>query len=389
MRRGRNNKIMNISPKIILCIAANIVLAVFTASAAPRLIVPPEGVAFGEISAGEAAEKAIELRNVSSSPVLISQVKGCCGADAALSKTRIEPTSGATLTVSLKPTIPGEFSKHVRILCDDPESPVVVIPVTGAAVEIPSTNISSQWTFLTVLLAGLADGFNPCAFSIIIVLAGILAVGGRKRRARLLGGWAFCIASFLTYMAMGLGLMRLIRALESLRTVHDVVMVLLSLSLLVLAALSVRDAFRYRKEKVPSAIALQLPDKVKCLIRVVAETSWSGPAVVVTGFGCGFLVTLLDSLCTGQIYVPVLALISREVEAWRSFMLLAVYNLAFIAPLIVIFILAAKGADSERMSRWSKRNVFPSKIAMGIVFVILGVLVLPKFGGFIVDIIAK
>ena len=375
--------------KMILCIALNLVLATFSAFAASRLIVPPEGVAFGEIPAGEAAEKAIKLRNVSSSPVLISQVKGCCGADAALSTMRLEPTSGATLKVSLKPTIPGEFSKHVRILCDDPECPVVVIPVTGAAVEMPSTNISSQWTFLTVLLAGLADGFNPCAFSIIIVLAGILAVGGRKRRARLLGGWSFCIASFFTYMAMGLGLMRLIRALESLRTVHDVVMALLSLSLFVLAALSVRDAFRYRKEKVPSAIALQLPDKVKRLIRVVAETSWNGPTVVVTGFGCGFLVTLLDSLCTGQIYIPVLALISREVEAWRSFMFLVVYNLAFIAPLIVIFILAAKGADSERMSRWSKRNVFPSKIAMGIVFAILGVLVLPKFGGFIVDIIAK
>ena len=375
--------------KMILCSALNLVLTTFSVFAAPRLIVPPEGVAFGEIPAGEAAEKAIELRNVSSSPVLISQVKGCCGADAALSTMHIESTSGATLKVSLKPTIPGEFSKHVRILCDDPECPVVVIPVTGSAVEIPSTNISSQWTFLTVLLAGLADGFNPCAFSIIIVLAGILAVGGRKRRARMLGGWAFCIASFFTYMAMGLGLMRLIRALESLRTVHDVVMVLLSVSLFVLAFLSVRDAFRYRKEKVPSAIALQLPDKAKRLIRVVAETSWSGPAVVVTGFGCGFLVTLLDSLCTGQIYVPVLALISREVEAWRSFMLLAVYNLAFIAPLIVIFILAAKGADSERMSRWSKRNVFPSKIAMGFVFVILGALILPKFGGFLVEAFEK
>ena len=240
-----------------------------------------------------------------------------------------------------------------------------------------------------MFLAGLADGFNPCAFSIIIVLAGILAVGGRKRRARMLGGWAFCIASFLTYMAMGLGLMRLIRALESLRTVHDVVMALLSLSLFVLAALSVRDAFRYRKEKVPSAITLQLPDKVKRLIRVVAETSWSGPAVVVTGFGCGFLVALLDSLCTGQIYVPIIALISREMEAWRSFSLLAVYNLAFIAPLIVIFILAAKGADSERMSRWSKRNVFPAKIAMGAIFALLGVLVSPRLGGFVVDLFAK
>jgi len=78
--------------------------------------------------------------------------------------------------------------------------------------------------------------------------------------------------------------------------------------------------------------------------------------------------------------VPVLALISRESGAWRSLALLAIYNLAFIAPLVVVFMLAAKGADSERMSRWSKRNVFPSKIALGFMFAILGALVLPGFG---------
>ena len=37
--------------------------------------------------------------------------------------------------------------------------------------------------------------------------------------------------------------------------------------------------------------------------------------------------------------------------------------------------LAAWGADAARMSRWSKRNVFPSKLALGVVFVLLDVLV--------------
>ena len=369
-----------------------LLVATFAAAAswaAPRLIVPPEGVAFGEIAAGEAASKSIEIRNVSSSPVAVSQVKGCCGADAALSAMRVEPGSAATLSVSLKPMLPGEFSKHVQILCDDPESPVINIPVTGAAVESKSASAASRWTLPAIVLAGIADGFNPCAFSIVIVLAGILAVGGRKRRARMLGGWAFCAGSFLTYMAMGLGLMRAIKALEGLRAVHDVVMTLLAFSLFVLAALSVRDAFRYRKAKVPSVITLQLPDRVKKLIRAVAEASWGGPTVVVAGLGCGFLVTLLDSLCTGQVYVPVLALISREPGAWRSFALLALYNLAFIAPLVAVFMLAAKGADSERMSRWSKRNVFPSKIALGVIFAILGVLVLSGLGAHLADIVGR
>ncbi|MBR0056917.1 MAG: hypothetical protein IJP66_06260 [Kiritimatiellae bacterium] len=55
--------------------------------------------------------------------------------------------------------------------------------------------------------------------------------------------------------------------------------------------------------------------------------------------------------------------------------LLALYNLAFIAPLVAVFMLAAWGADAARMSRWSKRNVFPSKLALGVVFVLLDVLV--------------
>ena len=39
-------------------------------------------------------------------------------------------------------------------------------------------------------------------------------------------------------------------------------------------------------------------------------------------------------------------------------------------------LLAAKGADAAQMSRWSKRNVFPSKIGLGFMFAALGVLVL-------------
>ena len=351
-----------------------------SALSATRLTIPPEGVAFGEIPAGEAAAKSVVLRNVSTLPVAVSQVKGCCGADAALSAMRIEPRTAATLSVSLKAMLPGEFSKHVQILCDDPESPVINIPVTGAAVESKTAVAASRWTLPTVVLAGVVDGFNPCSFAIMISLAGILAIGGRKRKARIIGGLSFCIGTFVTYMLMGLGLLQALKALEGLRIVHDVVMVLLAFALFVLSFLSFRDAARFRKIPVFSVVTLKLPEGVKVLIRKIAMESWSGPAVALAGFGCAFLVTLLDALCTGQVYVPILALISREPGAWRSFALLSVYNLAFIAPLVVVFVLAANGADSERMSRWSKRNVFPSKIALGVVFAILGALILMRFG---------
>ncbi len=355
---------------------------------APRLAVPPEGVAFGEIAAGEAASKSIELRNASPSPVTVSQVKGCCGAEASLSSMRIEPSSAATLSVSLKAMLPGEFSKHVQILCDDPESPVINIPVTGTAVE-SKTVAASRWTLPTVVLAGIVDGFNPCSFAIMISLAGILAIGGRKRRARIIGGLAFCVGTFVTYMLMGLGLMQALKALEGLRVVHDVVMVSLALALFVLSFLSFRDALKFKKVPVFSVVTLKLPEGVKVLIRKIAMESWSGPAVALAGFGCAFLVTLLDALCTGQVYVPVLALISREPGAWRSFALLALYNLSFIAPLVAVFVLASKTTDAFQMAKWSSRNVIPAKIALGVVFAILGVLVLPGLGAWLAELVGR
>ena len=355
-----------------------------SALSAPRLAVPPEGVAFGEIAAGEAASKSIELRNVSSAPVTVSQVKGCCGADAALSAMCIAPLSSATLSVSLKAMLPGEFSKHVQILCDNPESPVINIPVTGTAVE-SKTAAASRWTLPAVLLSGIVDGFNPCSFAIMISLAGILAIGGRKRKARILGGLSFCAGTFVTYMLMGLGLMQALKALEGLRVVHDVVMAVLALALFVLSFLSFRDALKFKKVPVFSVVTLKLPEGVKVLIRKIAMESWSGPAVALAGFGCAFLVTLLDALCTGQVYVPVLALISREPGAWRSVALLALYNLAFIVPLVAVFVLASRTTDAFQMAKWSSRNVIPAKIALGVVFLVLGVLVFPRVGGRLAD----
>ena len=141
-----------------------------TALAAPRLAVPPEGVAFGEIAAGEEAAKSVEIRNVSSSSVAVSQVKGCCGADAALSAMRIEPGSAATLTVSLKPMSSGEFSKQVQILCDDPESPVVSVAVSGVAVS--STNAAPPGAPLRERIVQVCVAALLCAGALLLFAKG-------------------------------------------------------------------------------------------------------------------------------------------------------------------------------------------------------------------------
>ena len=59
--------------------------------AAPRLAVPPEGVAIGEVAVGSNVVGRVEIRNVGSTTVSVSRVKACCGAKAELSAMKIPP----------------------------------------------------------------------------------------------------------------------------------------------------------------------------------------------------------------------------------------------------------------------------------------------------------
>jgi len=123
--------------------------------AAPRLVVPPEGIAFGEVPAGTNVSGKVELRNGGTVPVHVSRVKACCGATAELSPRAIPPGGVATLSVSLLTQDVGPFSKTIRISCDDPEQPLVSVPVTGTVVadvpereDVPSRHDGHSALFL-------------------------------------------------------------------------------------------------------------------------------------------------------------------------------------------------------------------------------------------------
>ena len=246
----------------------------------------------------------------------------------------------------------------------------------GNAAPAVASRFFARFSVLTVALAGLADGFNPCAFATAIFLTSLLALGGRSRRVKLLGGLAFCIASFLTYFLLGFGFLRAFRALDGLHAVRLIITYATSALLFVLAALSMVDAVRYNRKGVPSSVLLQLPNAVKQRIHNLARVCLSGPTVLVGGLLCGAGVTLLESVCTGQLYLPILVWLSRESGGVRAWMLLLLYNVAFILPLLVVFLLAAYGVHNQRLADWSRRHVVPAKILLAVVFLTLAFLLL-------------
>jgi hypothetical protein len=94
---------------------------------------------------------------------------------------------------------------------------------------------------------------------------------------------------------------------------------------------------------------------------------------LIPGIFCiGILVTILESVCTGQVYIPTLVLLSREYGAssrWFGYLLL--YNCAFIVPLLFLFAVAYFGIGKSRLLKWSRRQIVIGKILLGTFFILM------------------
>lgn len=226
------------------------------------------------------------------------------------------------------------------------------------------------FTLGAVILAGLADGLNICAITTLVFFMSVLTQVGASQRIRLTIGLTFAAASYVTYFIIGLGLLEALHALRGFLVVRTVIELATVAVLVFLALLSFWDAWRYGHTGRATDVSLQLPAGIKRRIHAVLRRSMSVTSVVWAGLVAGVLVTILDGVCSGQTYAPTLVLMGRagRVAAWW---LLALYNALFILPLLVVLALVSFGLKMDRLTAWTRRHVVPSKMLLGLVFLLL------------------
>jgi cytochrome c biogenesis protein CcdA len=237
-------------------------------------------------------------------------------------------------------------------------------------------SIGNRLKIMTVIVAGLIDGINPCVFSTLIFFMSLLAVSKIKGKRLFIIGVAYCAACFLTYLLLGFGLFNILKSLADfvwLRTGLNWFMIII---LLVFALVSFRDAFVFVKSGGKSSkVALQLPRKVKLLIHAFMRRGLKFKYLFTGAFFIGVAVTLLESVCTGQVYVPTLVLLSNESGMFSKwFSLLLLYNLMFILPLIGVFALMFSGISVLKVINLSKVNLIIGKITLGLFFLALAII---------------
>lgn len=241
---------------------------------------------------------------------------------------------------------------------------------------------AEAFTIGAIVAAGLIDGINPCVFATLVFFLSLLAVSGIKGRKLLLVGGTYCLACFLSYLALGFGLFQILKLFSGYQLLQSGLEIFMISLLLVFAFLSFRDARRFRRNGKAEQVTLQLPDKVKRKIHSVMRYGLQYRFLIPGAFVIGVLVTGLESICTGQVYVPTLVLMAKEAgpgSQWFGELLL--YNFMFILPLLFLFAAAYRGVSTSIFLRWSKQNVFLGKLALGSFFLLLAGLMLALNAG--------
>lgn len=285
--------------------------------------------------------------------------------------------------------VSGEEEAHARL------KDVVRAGITAPALQHPSgggVNLLERFKLITPLAvagAGLADGINPCAFTVIVFFISFLAVQGYRRRDLAVIGMSFITAVFLTYFLLGLGIFNFLYRMKNFILITRSLNLAIGIFSLCLGALSVCDVVRYIRTKAADTMALQLPQTVKNRIHAVighfyrigrqtsTATENSRPHLgylIASAFVTGFLISLLEAVCTGQLYLPTIVFVMKSSQyKFQAFRRLLVYNIMFVAPLIAVFLLALLGATSQQFSAWLKRRLVPTKIILAVVFFGLGI----------------
>lgn len=216
----------------------------------------------------------------------------------------------------------------------------------------------------TVIGAGLLDGINPCAFSVMLFFVAFLFTLQRGRTDLLAFGFVYIGAIFLTYLGIGIGLLKVFQ----LGAPH--LFAKLGAGLMILLGLvNLKDYVWYGVG--PS---LALPK-----VGAAARDRWMRRGTLPATAVVGFLVGICEFPCTGGIYVGILGLLAAQTTYLTGLAYLVAYNVMFVLPLVALLLVIGNRRVVGQFSRWMATNKRQLRLGQGLVMIAIAVIILVWF----------
>lgn len=351
-------------------------------------------VELGLLDEGKLYKFSLPIQNIGDSDLIIKVIEPSCGCVKVLHpkrETAISPLGKIDLKYSIDTTgLEADTVKYLYIHTNEKYNPILKLTLKANIQRKKETLLErfKSWGLGTVISAGLIDGINPCAFTVLVFFMSFLAFVGYKRKQMFILGSFFIFAVFITYILIGFGLFEIFRKLEVFAFISRIIYLFTAILALVLGLVSLYDYIIYKVTKDPERIALKLPEIVKRQIHSAIKekidarinptlSEGSLAKLAFAALSSGFIVSILESICTGQLYLPTIVYVLKiEQMKFKALLYLLLYNLMFIFPLVIIFILALLGMTSETFSKIAKMHLAKVKLATALLFFSLGLILL-------------
>jgi len=230
--------------------------------------------------------------------------------------------------------------------------------------------------FFVIAFAGLGDGINPCAFATILFFVSYLGMVGRKGREILIVGMAFAFSVFITYFLVGLGFFNIVKSITNIDILAKIIFGGTAGLCVIFGFLSIADYFQVRAGKTQD-MALQLPVFLKRRIHATIRENVRTKSIIAGALIAGFMVSILELACTGQIYLPTIVfMLGRSGSRLSALFYLLVYNVFFIVPLLIVFGFVYKGVSSRAIAKIMEARVGMVKLGLAFVFFMVAGLLL-------------
>jgi len=220
-------------------------------------------------------------------------------------------------------------------------------------------------TLPLVITAGLIDGFNPCAFAVLLLFItftmGMLQFQTNYRYGLMKVGSIYITGIFVTYVLIGIGTLS---AISFFSTTHAVGKAAGLISI-ILGVIVMKDFF------IPGSSFLAIPGSMHASIN-----NWIKRTTVPGVFGAGVLVGLCTVPCSGGIYLAVIGLLSLQSTLAQGILYLLLYNLMLIVPLVAVLLASSNRKVVDKMVTWQSRNKTRMRLLMGSFMVAMGFVIL-------------
>lgn len=227
--------------------------------------------------------------------------------------------------------------------------------------------IGENLTLGIVIGAALVDSINPCVLGVLIFLIAFMNRLFKTRKMLLFGGLLYSAVVYITYLALGFGILRVAVSIG----VSTAFYVVVSAIAIIAGLLELKDYFWYGRgftlQMIPGGAA-----RLRYYTSRIEQMESRHPAVLIlTTALLGVFVVLVELPCTGAPYFAILGLLAKGAYA-NAVPLLLLYNFIFVLPLLIVIGVAYFGASSEALESWRKKHRGFMRLAVGIFLIVLG-----------------